>query len=153
MAIHIIMPYIHTHGNEPCCASLTLCSSCFWVVDGDVPDWPKVDAETLKHFTALIQIDTTNPPGNETKAVEYVAKVLEAEGIPVKNLPNSLTALMWLHNFKGNGPSGHCLSSSYRHGAIDPKKWTHPPFSADREVGYLYGHWLRSTTRTITLHA
>ena len=28
-------------------------------------------------------MDTTDPPGNETKVVDYVKKVLEAEGIPV----------------------------------------------------------------------
>ena len=46
------------------------------------PDWPKINAELLKHYTAVVQMDTTDPPGNETKVVEYVKKVLDAEGIP-----------------------------------------------------------------------
>lgn len=33
-------------------------------------DWGQQQAEILRHFRALVQIDTTNPPGNETKAVE-----------------------------------------------------------------------------------
>jgi len=44
-------------------------------------DWAKVNEEGLHHFQAIVQIDTTDPPGNETRVVEYVKKVLEAEGI------------------------------------------------------------------------
>lgn len=106
----------------------------------DVPDWPKVDAETLKHFTALVQIDTTNPPGNETKAVEYVAKVLEAEGIPVKIFAQQPDRANLVARLKGNGAKRPLLIVGHTDTVrIDPKKWTHPPFSADREGGYIYG--------------
>src|SRR5438132_11504089 len=47
-------------------------------------DWEKQKAEILRHYRALVQINTSSPPGNETKAVEYLKKVLEAEGIPTK---------------------------------------------------------------------
>lgn len=47
------------------------------------PDWTKVNDELLRHYQTLLRIDTTDPPGNETKAVEYIKKVLEADGIPV----------------------------------------------------------------------
>ena len=46
------------------------------------PDWNQVNEETLRHYEALIHIDSTDPPGNESKVVEYVKKVLDAEGIP-----------------------------------------------------------------------
>jgi acetylornithine deacetylase/succinyl-diaminopimelate desuccinylase-like protein len=106
----------------------------------DVPDWPKIDAETLKHFTALIQIDTTNPPGNETKAVEYVARVLEAEGIPVKIFALQPDRANLVARLKGNGSKRPLLIVGHTDTVrIDPKKWTHPPFSADREGGYIYG--------------
>jgi hypothetical protein len=29
------------------------------------PDWKAVEAETLRHFQALVQLDTSDPPGNE----------------------------------------------------------------------------------------
>ena len=41
-----------------------------------------IEAETLQHFQALVQQDTSSPPGNEIRAVEYLQKVLTAEGIP-----------------------------------------------------------------------
>jgi acetylornithine deacetylase/succinyl-diaminopimelate desuccinylase-like protein len=106
----------------------------------DVPDWPKVDAETLKHFTALIQIDTTNPPGNETKAVEYVAGILRAEGIPVKIFAQQPDRANLVARLKGSGAKRPLLIVGHTDTVrIDPKKWTHPPFSADREGGYIYG--------------
>ena len=50
------------------------------VASAQTPDWPKVDAELLRHYTTVVQMDTTDPPGNETNVVEYVKKVLEAGG-------------------------------------------------------------------------
>ena len=44
--------------------------------------WPPQQAEILRHFRALVQVDTSNPPGNEVKIVEYLEKVLASEGIP-----------------------------------------------------------------------
>ena len=41
-----------------------------------------IEAETLQHFQALLRIDTSSPPGNETRAVEYLKQVFDKEGIP-----------------------------------------------------------------------
>jgi hypothetical protein len=43
-----------------------------------------IDAETLRHFQALVRMDTQSPPGNEKPAADYVKQVLEREGIPVQ---------------------------------------------------------------------
>ena len=32
------------------------------------PDWPAVNAETLKHFSAVVQMDTQDPPGTKPKS-------------------------------------------------------------------------------------
>src|SRR5437660_158313 len=46
---------------------------------GQTPDWNKINEEAMRHFQALVRLDTTDPPGNETRVVEYVKKVLDAE--------------------------------------------------------------------------
>jgi hypothetical protein len=46
-------------------------------------DWSKTGEEGMRHFQALVQIDSTGAPGSETKVAEYVKRVLESEGIPV----------------------------------------------------------------------
>ena len=62
---------------------ICLLGSAAW---GQIPsiNWGSQKAEVLKHYRDLIQIDTSSPPGNETRAVEYLKKVFEAEGIPTK---------------------------------------------------------------------
>jgi len=104
------------------------------------PDWATVNSETLKHYTAVVQMDTTDPPGNEIKVVEYVKRVLEAEGIPVTlsahepNRPNLIARL------KGNGSKKPLLIMGHTDTVkVDPSKWTFPPFSAARDQGYIYG--------------
>ena len=47
------------------------------------PDWKALEAETLRHFQAIVRLDTQNPPGNEYLVTDYVKSVLEKEGIPV----------------------------------------------------------------------
>ncbi len=50
-----------------------------------------------------MQINTTNPPGNETKAVEYLKEVLEAEGIPTKSFALEPSRANLGARLKGNG--------------------------------------------------
>ena len=58
-----------------------------------------LDAETLRHFQALLRFDTSDPPGVERPAAEYIRDVLEAEGIAVRmfatdeNRPNVVARL------------------------------------------------------------
>lgn len=55
-------------------------------------DWPRVEAETMEHFQALLRFDTSDPPGNERPAAEYLKQVLEREGIATKVFDSSRTA-------------------------------------------------------------
>src|SRR5688572_24647895 len=66
-------------------------------------DWKAVEAETLRHFRALVQIDTSNPPGSETRAVDYVKQVLEKEGIPVEVFASDASRANLVARIKGNG--------------------------------------------------
>jgi acetylornithine deacetylase/succinyl-diaminopimelate desuccinylase-like protein len=98
------------------------------------------EAETLRHFQALVRMDTQSPPGNEKPAADYVAQVLEREGIPVQvfaleaHRPNVVARLT------GNGSKRPLLIMGHTDVVnVDPAKWQHPPFSADREGGHIYG--------------
>jgi acetylornithine deacetylase/succinyl-diaminopimelate desuccinylase-like protein len=43
--------------------------------------WERFVEETLANLGALIRLDTTNPPGNERRAADFIAKALGAEGL------------------------------------------------------------------------
>jgi acetylornithine deacetylase/succinyl-diaminopimelate desuccinylase-like protein len=85
-------------------------------------------------------MDTQSPPGNEKPAADYVAQVLEREGIPVQvfaleaNRPNVVARLT------GNGSKRPLLIMAHTDTVnVDPAKWQHPPFSAARDGGHIYG--------------
>jgi len=45
--------------------------------DRSAVDWHKLEPEILANFTALLKIDTSNPPGNETQAAKAIQEVLD----------------------------------------------------------------------------
>jgi acetylornithine deacetylase/succinyl-diaminopimelate desuccinylase-like protein len=104
------------------------------------PDWAKINDEAMRHFQALVQIDSTDPPGNETKVVEYVKKVLEAEGIPATLVARDPARANLIARLKGNGSKKPLLIMGHSDTVrVDAAKWTYPPFSATRQGGYVYG--------------
>jgi acetylornithine deacetylase/succinyl-diaminopimelate desuccinylase-like protein len=104
------------------------------------PDWTKLDEETLRHFQALIRFDTSDPPGREVEAVEYLKKVLEAEGIPTQTFALEAHRPNLVARLKGSGRKRPLLLMGHTDVVnVDPKKWTFPPFSATRDGGYVYG--------------
>src|SRR5579863_4099075 len=45
-------------------------------------DWTALNAESIAKLREYIRIDTSNPPGNESRGVAWYAKIFDAEGIP-----------------------------------------------------------------------
>lgn len=103
------------------------------------PDWSALEKETMDHYQTLLRFDTSDPPGVEKPAAEYLKTVLEKEGIPVQvfalepNRPNVVARLA------GSGKKRPILIMAHTDVVnVDPKKWTFPPFSATRDGGYVY---------------
>ncbi len=104
------------------------------------PDWTKIQEETLRHYQALVRLDTTDPPGHETRAVEYVRRVLDAEGISNQVLALEPDRANLVARLKGSGLKKPILIMGHTDTVqIDPVKWKFPPFSATRDSGYVYG--------------
>ena len=105
------------------------------------PDWTKINAEMLRHFQSLVRLDTSDPPGNEAPAVEYIRKVLDAEGIPSKVLYTDPKRPNIVARIKGNGSKKPILVMGHTDVVnVEPSKWpTFGPFSAERNGGYIYG--------------
>src|SRR5271166_4668837 len=109
-------------------------------VCAQTPDWSKINDEAMRHFQALVQIDSTDPPGNETRVAEYVKKALEADGIPVMMVASDPARANIIARLKGNGSKKPLLIMGHSDTVrVDPAKWTFPPFSATRQAGYVYG--------------
>ncbi|HSA55187.1 MAG TPA: M20/M25/M40 family metallo-hydrolase [Gemmatimonadaceae bacterium] len=103
-------------------------------------DWAAVDSETVRHFQALLRLDTRDPPGNELPAADYLMGVLQRAGIEAQtfalepNRPNVVARI------RGNGSRPPLLVMAHTDVVnVDTTKWRFPPFSAARDSGYVYG--------------
>ncbi len=102
-------------------------------------NWPKIETEALHHLQALVQIDSSN--GNETRVVEYVKKVLDAEGIPSVIVSKDPTRANLIARIKGNGSKKPLLIMGHSDTVkVDAAKWVNfGPFSGALSGGYIYG--------------
>ena len=99
-----------------------------------------IEAETLQHFQALLRIDTQSPPGNESKAVEYLKSVFDKAGISYQVFAKDPQRANLVVRIKGNGKKRPLLLMGHTDVVtVDEKKWTFPPFGAVRDGGYVYG--------------
>ena len=122
-------------------AALTAAGS---VAAAQTPDWAKTNPETMRHFEALIRIDTSDPPGNETRVVDYIRKVFDAEGIPYIIAAQDPARANIIARLKGNGSKRPLLIVGHSDVVkVDPSKWTYPPFGAEHHDGYVYGRGTR----------
>ncbi len=97
------------------------------------------EAETLRHFQALLRFDTSDPPGVERPAAEYLRDVLEAEGIPVQMFWNDEQRPNVVARLSGSGEKPPLLMMGHTDTVnVDPAKWTYPPFSGTVADGYVY---------------
>lgn len=104
------------------------------------PDWTRVDEETMRHFQAILRLDTSNPPGNEKLVVDYLKTVLDREGIETKVLALDPQRPNLVARLRGSGKKRPVLIMGHTDVVtVDASKWKHPPFSATREGGYVYG--------------
>jgi acetylornithine deacetylase/succinyl-diaminopimelate desuccinylase-like protein len=104
------------------------------------PDWSQIEAETLQHFQALLRFDTSDPPGHEAPAVDYLKQVLQAEGIAVETFALDARRPNLVARIPGSGRKRPLLILGHTDVVnVDPKKWRFPPFSATRDGGYVYG--------------
>ena len=119
---------------------------------GRAIDWAAVEDEALAHFKALLRIDTTNPPGNERPAAEYIAAVLEKEGIASEILESKPGRASVLARLASNGKKGPLLLNGHLDVVpADPDHWTHPPFEAVEAEGCLRGRGAIDMKNMVTM--
>jgi acetylornithine deacetylase/succinyl-diaminopimelate desuccinylase-like protein len=88
----------------------------------------------------LIRIDTTNPPGNEVAAAEYLAGVLEKEGFKCELLESKPGRGNVITRLKGSGEKPSVLLLSHLDVvAANPKEWSVDPFGGTVKDGFVWG--------------
>jgi acetylornithine deacetylase/succinyl-diaminopimelate desuccinylase-like protein len=116
-------------------------------------DWDVVNDEVVNHLRAILQLDTRNPPGNEIRAAEYIAQVLEREGIPYEIVGPSPDRATIVARLQGDGSEAPLLLMSHTDVvAVEPDKWTHEPFGAEiGPDGFIYARGALDMKHMVTM--
>ena len=103
-------------------------------------DWPAVETESMEHFSALLRIDTSNPPGNETEAARYLQGILQQEGIEAELFALDPTRANLVARLRGNGSKRPILVMAHTDVVgVQRENWSVDPFAAVVRDGYVYG--------------
>lgn len=81
---------------------ITFIISFFSILNAE-PDWDKVESESVKLFQEFLRIDTSNPPGDVTEAIDWIAQLLKKESISFETftVPEDPRRMHILANFPG----------------------------------------------------
>ncbi len=103
-------------------------------------DWKKLEAETMDHYLAILRIDSSNPPGDETKVVNYLKPILDREGIPNEVLSLDPKRANLVARLKGNGSKRPIIIMGHTDVVgVQRDKWPVDPFAAIRKDGFVWG--------------
>lgn len=123
-----------------CITALFAVSWTAFAADPYPVDWRKLQPEILDYYTALLRIDTSNPPGNETKAVEYLKPILDRAGIPTQVFALDSGRANLVARLKGRGPRRPIVIMGHTDVVgVQREKWPVAPFEAIRKDGYVWG--------------
>jgi acetylornithine deacetylase/succinyl-diaminopimelate desuccinylase-like protein len=97
-------------------------------------------AEVTELLSGLIRLDTTNPPGNETIAAEYLREYLEEAGLDCELYARSPERANLVTRIKGTGDGPSLLLLGHTDVVLaDPAEWSVPPFSGEVRDGVVWG--------------
>ena len=104
-------------------------------------DWKAVESEALKTLQSYVRINTSNPPGDVTKAADYLQALLTREGIAVTRYESAAGRSILLARLKGDGSGGKAvlLESHMDVVPTDPSRWKQDPFGAEIADGKVWG--------------
>jgi acetylornithine deacetylase/succinyl-diaminopimelate desuccinylase-like protein len=95
---------------------------------------------TRQYLTDLVKLDTSNPPGNETRVADYLKQVADANGIPAELLGADPKRMNFVARLKGSGKNRPLLLMSHSDVVpADRANWTADPFGAEIRDGFMYG--------------
>ncbi len=94
----------------------------------------------LEYLRALIRFDTSNPPGNERLATDFIAATLGAEGIASVVLEKEPTRANLVARLKGDAGAAPLMLSSHTDVVpVETARWSRAPFGGEVAEGCVWG--------------
>jgi acetylornithine deacetylase/succinyl-diaminopimelate desuccinylase-like protein len=97
--------------------------------------------EALGHLRHLIAINTSNPPGNERLACDYISRVFRLAGVPYEIVQAESARRMVVARLEAGSSREDALLISAHLDTVpaDEEGWEHPPFSGEVADGFVWG--------------
>ena len=119
--------------------------ACLWLLAAALPaqerypvDWDKLAPEMTARFTELLRIDSSNPPGNETRVVKAVQAMLQSDGIPSRIYALDPARANLVARIKGNGTKRPILIMGHTDVVgVQRERWSVDPFAAIPKNGII----------------
>jgi acetylornithine deacetylase/succinyl-diaminopimelate desuccinylase-like protein len=128
------------------CICLSLCFAVVIIspVHGGTADsvfnWKTLEEEAASMLSRYIQVDTTNPPGNEIKAAQFLKEISDREGIEAKIIESAAGRGSIYARLRGDGSKKAIVLLNHMDVVpADAKFWKEPPFSGTIKEGVIWG--------------
>jgi acetylornithine deacetylase/succinyl-diaminopimelate desuccinylase-like protein len=122
------------------CLALPLLAIAFIRVAAAPPDFDAAHREVVATLQNFVRIDTSNPPGNETKAAEFLKAILDQAGIPAEIVALDPKRGSVIARLKGSGKKQPLLLMGHTDVVgVEREKWATDPFEPVVKDGWLYG--------------
>ena len=103
-------------------------------------DWKGLEEEAITTLSRYIQIDTTNPPGNEIKAAQFFKQIFDRAGIEARIIESAPGRGNIFARLRGDGSKKAVVLLNHMDVVpADPKQWREPPFSGLIKDGRIWG--------------
>ena len=115
-------------------------------------DMAALQAQAVERLQAYIRVDTINPPGNEIRGVEFLARLLESEGIAYETAESAPgRGNIWARLEGGDEPA-IVLLHHIDVVPADAAHWTTDPLGGEIRDGYIYGRGALDTKTSGITH-
>ncbi len=103
-------------------------------------NWPAVHREALDIFVRYLQIDTSNPPGNEKPAARFLGALCEAEGIETEYIETAPNREILVARLRGDGSKRPLMLCNHTDVVpVEAQYWDMPAFEGIVQDGKVYG--------------
>src|SRR6266545_7200994 len=91
-----------------------------------------------RYLPDLIRLDSTNPPGNETRVARYLKQVADREGIPAELLGDDPARLNFVARLRGTGKKRPLLMIAHSDVVpADRSQWSVDPLRSEEHTSEL----------------
>ena len=103
-------------------------------------DWDAISEETTRLLVEYLQIDTSNPPGNEYLACDWLEAILAAEGFACQRFDPGEGRHSLRTVYAGDGSKRPMILLNHSDVVpCEPERWQEPPFAGVVKDGVIWG--------------